>query len=379
MSSEAPFTAKQWLRYSRHLQLPQCGAEGQLKLKQADVVIIGAGGLGSPASLYLAAAGVGSITLVDGDRVELTNLQRQIAFSESDLGQFKAEATSRRLQALNSDIHVRPVPQALTSYNADKLIESADVVVDCTDSFDARYLINDTCRRLGKTWVYASVHQFSGQCSVYTPRSPCYRCLFPSIIERVATCEDAGVLGALPGMLGSIQASEAIKVILGQDSPLEGQLQLIDLLTMQFQRLVLTKDPLCSSCGGQGNAAVDAPMAVSCQANYSVLEVLPGDFCHLKHRADTVLIDVRSAKERALFHLGGLHIPAEQLTASRLAPYSGKRLLLYCQTGARSLNAANRLIKAGHKVISVRGGIAQILQAHLSRYDRVAAEKAPLP
>ena len=218
------FSADEWLRYTRHIQLPQIGASGQSRLKHSRVLIVGAGGLGSPLALYLAAAGIGNITIVDGDTVEVTNLQRQILFSTNDIGQSKAAIAKAKLHALNPHIHVNAIEQHLSVDNVDGLIGESDLVVDCTDNFATRFLINDRCVQFKKPWVFASIFQFSGQCSLFTPQSACFRCLFPEPPKDAPDCNAAGVVGVLPGLLGTIEANEAIKYLAGIETTLENQL-----------------------------------------------------------------------------------------------------------------------------------------------------------
>ena len=208
------FTAKEYRRYVRHIQLPQVGVNGQLKLKQAHVVIVGCGGLGAPVSLYLAAAGIGKITLIDGDAVELSNLQRQITFSEQAIGLNKAQQTAERIRAINSDISIIAIDQHLDSGNADAIIQDGDLILDCSDNFSTRHLINRTCKRLAQPWIYASVFQFSGQCAVFSPYKHCYQCIYPRQPEQAIDCNSNGVLGTLPGFVGTLQANQAINYLL---------------------------------------------------------------------------------------------------------------------------------------------------------------------
>ncbi|MGH9736397.1 MAG: molybdopterin-synthase adenylyltransferase MoeB, partial [Candidatus Acidiferrales bacterium] len=240
------------LRYSRHLIMPEVGMEGQLKLKQAKVLCIGAGGLGAPLGLYLAAAGVGRLGLVDFDKVDLTNLQRQILFSNDDVGHPKIEAAADRLRGLNPDIQIDRHETRLTSENALDLFREYDIVVDGTDNFPTRYLVNDACVLAGKPNVYGSIFRFEGQVSVFGYEGgPCYRCLYPEPPPPglVPSCAEGGVLGVLPGIVGALQAAEAIKLILGKGEPLVGRLLLFDALAMGFRELKLRKNPDCPVCG----------------------------------------------------------------------------------------------------------------------------------
>ena len=240
------------LRYSRHLILPEVALEGQQRLKASRVLLIGAGGLGSPLALYLAAAGVGTIGLVDFDVVDVTNLQRQIVHGSKDVGRPKLESARDRLKDLNPHVHVEGFETRLTSENALEIVRDFDIVIDGTDNFATRYLTNDACVILGKPNVYGSIYRFEGQSSVFaTEEGPCYRCLYPEPPPPglVPSCAEGGVLGVLPGLVGTIQATEGIKLLLGIGEPLIGRLLLIDALTMQFRTMRLRKNPNCPACG----------------------------------------------------------------------------------------------------------------------------------
>jgi adenylyltransferase/sulfurtransferase len=240
------------LRYSRHLVLPDVGVEGQEKLKAARVLLIGAGGLGSPAALYLAAAGVGNLGLVDFDNVDVTNLQRQILHGTKDVGRPKLVSARERIADVNPHVHLETYETALTSQNALQIVRDYDIVVDGTDNFATRYLVNDACVLLGKPNVYGSIFRFEGQASVFAlPDGPCYRCLFPEPPPPglVPSCAEGGVLGVLPGLIGTIQATEAIKLILGAGESLAGRLLLVDTLKMQFRTVRIRRDPVCPACG----------------------------------------------------------------------------------------------------------------------------------
>lgn len=239
------------IRYKRHLMLPEVGAEGQIKLEQSRVLVVGAGGLGSPVCLYLAAAGVGTIGIADFDTVDLSNLQRQILYKESDVGTLKAEAAARHLREMNSGICVKTFTEGLTEENAERLVSQFDVIVDATDNFHTRYLLNDTCMKLGKPNVYGAICEFSGQVTVFLPEGPCLRCMNP---EQPAPGEgpnaaDYGVLGVLPGMIGSMQAAEAIKLLTGCGTVLAGKMVFVDTKTMTFDEMELSRNPRCSCCG----------------------------------------------------------------------------------------------------------------------------------
>jgi adenylyltransferase/sulfurtransferase len=247
------FTEEQVLRYSRHIILPGIGGDGQRKLLDAKVLCVGAGGLGSPIAMYLAAAGVGTLGIVDFDRVDLTNLQRQLLHDTDDVGRPKVESALDRLHGMNPGIEVVPHDTMLTSDNALEIIGQYDIVIDGSDNFPVRYLVNDATQMLGKPLVYGSIYQFEGQASVFMPgqETPCYRCLFPHPPPpgAVPSCAEAGVFGVLPGIIGSIQAVEAIKLIIGKGDPLIGRLLLFDALDMEFQTVKLRWDPDCPVCG----------------------------------------------------------------------------------------------------------------------------------
>src|SRR5205823_6251837 len=248
----ATLSKEEILRYSRHLIMPEVGMEGQLKLKNAKVLLIGTGGLGAPLGLYLAAAGVGKLGLVDFDVVDFTNLQRQVTFGTSDVGKPKSQAARARLSNLNPDIQIEAIEAQLTSANALELFKDYDVIVDGTDNFPTRYLVNDACTLLHKPNVYGSVFRFEGQVSVFdADRGPCYRCLYPDPPppHLVPSCAEAGVLGILPGVIGTMQATEAIKLLLGIGEPLIGRLLLYDALAMRFREMRFPKDPDCPLCG----------------------------------------------------------------------------------------------------------------------------------
>src|SRR5579863_7136652 len=248
----AALSNEEVLRYSRHLIMPEVGMDGQLKLKKAKVLLIGSGGLGAPLGLYLAAAGVGRLGIVDFDKVDLTNLQRQILFSTTDVGRPKIEAAAARLRGLNPDIQIEPHETRLTSENALDLFRDYDIIVDGTDNFPTRYLVNDACILLGKPNVYGSIFRFEGQVSIFGySGGPCYRCLYPEPPPPglVPSCAEGGVLGVLPGIVGALQAAEAIKLILGKGESLVGRLLLFDALAMRFRELKLRKNPECPVCG----------------------------------------------------------------------------------------------------------------------------------
>ena len=380
------FSEQEYLRYTRHIQLPGAGAAGQSKLKQAHVLIVGCGGLGAPVSYYLAAAGVGTITLVDNDTVDLSNLQRQITFTEADIGKSKALCTKLRLEQLNSDINIHAVDKALSLDNAAELIQAADLVLDCTDNFATRYLINDLCKVLGKRWIYASIYQFSGQCALFNPDQSCFRCIFPSAPsgDSAPNCNTAGVLGVLPGLLGTMQASEALKLLLGLPSAISNTLMLVETDSMQFQKIALQQKSTCPCCSTEFRfnpdcadySGICATERISENANESASNtsvICAADFQQYHSRDDIVVVDVRNKAEHHAFNLGGLNIPLDELaTPSEDINLAGnldknKTLLLYCQSGIRSQQACHLLSAKNYKAISVEGGIVKILRHRLDK------------
>jgi adenylyltransferase/sulfurtransferase len=361
------FSGSEWLRYTRHIQLPQIGAQGQQALKQSHVVVIGCGGLGSPVLLYLAAAGIGQITLVDGDTVDLTNLQRQILFGMDDITQPKATAAKQRLSQLNPEITLDAVNEPLSLNNAESLIAPADLVLDCTDNFATRYLINDVCATLKKPWVFASIHQFSGQCALFTPGDghACFRCLFPEMPTGVADCNTAGVLGVLPGMLGMFQANEAIKFLAGLPTPLNNKLLLVEAIDLTFRQIQLTQSSYCIVCQQHKSAdeLADFYSAVCASNESDPLEVSADYFESIKNNEEVLLLDVRTHAERSAFHMDGIHIPLSDLegTISKLS--KNKTIVCYCQSGTRSLKAAKQLKRLGFTCHSLKGGLATWLKS----------------
>ena len=365
-NNDTLFSASEWLRYTRHVQLPQVGAEGQIKLKNARVLIVGVGGLGCPVSLYLAAAGVGSITVVDGDTVDVSNLQRQILFNTKQVGEGKAESAKQVLMALNPEINVRAIAEYLSDENAPILVASADLIIDCTDNFSARYLINDVCQQQQKPWIFAAIHQFSGQCSLFSSETGCFRCLFPVVPFADGTMEDcnsAGVLGVLPGILGTIQANEALKYLVGQPVPLRGTLLLVDALELSFKNIAINRDPECISCGsGRENTRDQVPEKICSREQLDHRAVTVEQFESLRKNANYILVDVRSHAEHAAFNLGGKHMPLIDLAEYLASINPEKTLLCYCQSGLRSLQASELIESFGIKSQSLDGGITAWLK-----------------
>jgi molybdopterin/thiamine biosynthesis adenylyltransferase/rhodanese-related sulfurtransferase/molybdopterin converting factor small subunit len=370
------------LRYSRHLLLPEVGVEGQRKLKAARVLTIGAGGLGSPLSLYLAAAGVGTIGIVDFDVVDLTNLQRQIVHGTATLGTPKLESAKARLTDLNPNVNVETYEARLTSENALDIIREYDIVVDGTDNFPTRYLVNDACVLLGKPNVYGSIFRFEGQASVfYAKEGPCYRCLYsePPPPGLVPSCAEGGVLGVLPGIIGSIQALETIKLIIGAGDSLIGRLVLFDALKLRFRELKLRKDPDCPICGTKPTIHelidYEAFCGIGAEPDYSGLEITVEEFRKEREaKGDAlVLIDVREPHEWEIAHIAGARlIPLGQLP-DRLGELDGHaEIVTQCHKGSRSMKALEILRGAGFgKVRNLAGGIdawAQRIEPGMARY-----------
>jgi adenylyltransferase/sulfurtransferase len=358
------------LRYSRHLIMPEVGMDGQLKLKQARVLMIGAGGLGAPLGLYLAAAGVGHLGIVDFDVVDFTNLQRQVTFSTSDVGRAKLEATKDRLAGLNPMIDIATYEARLTSSNALELFRGYDLVVDGTDNFPTRYLVNDACVLTGKRNVYGSIFRFEGQVSIFgAPDGPCYRCLYPEPPPPglVPSCAEGGVLGVLPGIVGALQAIEAIKLILGAGDPLVGRLLLFDALAMRFRELKLKKNPDCPLCGTHrsitklidyeefcGIRGEEAPAAT-----INVPEITPRELKQrLDHGDDLFVLDVREPHEFQICNLNGYLIPLGDLPRRVHELDSSREIVAHCRSGKRSADAVEFLRKAGfRKIWNLKGGI----------------------
>jgi adenylyltransferase/sulfurtransferase len=360
------------LRYSRHLLLSEVGVEGQKKLRDAKVLIVGAGGLGSPTALYLTAVGIGEIGLVDFDRVELSNLQRQVLYTTADIDRPKVGAARERLHAMNPTIRVITYPEPLTAANAMEVIRGYDVVIDGTDNFATRYLVNDACVLLGTPNVYGSIYRFEGQASVFDARvGPCYRCLYPQPPPPglVPSCAEAGVLGVLPGIVGVIQATETIKILLGVGEPLVGRLLLFDALAMSFRELTVRKNPECDLCGPHATqkGLIDYQEFCGVPAPGSVPAVDPGvpDVSvtelaeELASSDPPFLLDVREPEEWAIAHLPGAHLIPRRALPDRLDEVTGaRRVVVYCKSGARSGTATQLLLGLGFSgVRNLRGGI----------------------
>jgi adenylyltransferase/sulfurtransferase len=360
------------LRYSRHLLIPEIGLDGQRRLKSASVLVIGTGGLGSPVSLYLAAAGIGHIGLVDYDIVDASNLQRQVVHGTRTVGRRKVESARSRLLDLNPAIQVDVFDEPFTSVNALKIAAPFEVIVDGSDNFPTRYLSNDLCVLTGKPNVFAAVFRFDGQASVFDARrGPCYRCLFPEPPPPglVPSCADAGVLGVLPGTMGTIQATEAIKLLLGIGSSLVGRLLLYNALDMSFEFVKLKKNPNCKVCGPHpevtGLIDYDAFCGVPSIGHDGSSADKEWDItaaelsAQLKSGAPLRLLDVREPHELAIARLeGAQNIPLGELAARLRELDSAQEMVVFCKAGTRSLRALELLLSAGfRRVKNLKGGI----------------------
>jgi sulfur-carrier protein adenylyltransferase/sulfurtransferase len=370
-NANATLSREEIMRYSRHLIMPEVGMDGQLKLKQAKVLCIGTGGLGAPVGLYLAAAGVGRIGLVDFDSVDLTNLQRQILFGTQDIGRPKIEAAADRLRNLNPDIQIDQFETRLTGDHALEILKNYDMVVDGTDNFPTRYLVNDACVILGKPNVYGSIFRFEGQITIFgAPAGPCYRCLYPEPPPPglVPSCAEGGVLGVLPGIVGAIQAAETLKLIIGKGEPLIGRLLLFDALAMRFRELKLRKNPDCPVCGEHPTITKLIDYAEFCgirgeetasPAQTGVPEIAPRELkARLDRGDDLFVLDVREPHEYQICNLGGHLIPLGELSRRVNELDSSREIVAHCRSGKRSAEAVEFLRGAGfRKVLNLKGGI----------------------
>ncbi len=365
-------TPAELLRYSRHLSLPDVGVEGQRRLKAAKVLIVGAGGLGSPTALYLAAAGVGTLGLVDFDVVDVTNLQRQILHGTRDAGRPKLESARDRLHDVNPHVQLVLHPTRLTSANALEILGQYDIVVDGTDNFATRYLTNDACVLLGKPNVYGSIFRFDGQASVFaTADGPCYRCLYPTPPPpgMVPSCAEGGVLGVLPGLVGTIQATETIKLILGVGESLAGRLLLVDAMSMQFRTFRISRDPACPACGVRSITHLidydefcgtrgESPMA----GPQDMGHMTPTELAAARERGDDFdLIDVREPYEVEIASIPGARlIPLGTIGTALESLDKSRHIVVMCRSGKRSADAARQLLAAGFEhVTNLTGGILQ--------------------
>lgn len=382
------FSPEELSRYARHLALPQVGLEGQEKLKAARVLLVGAGGLGSPAALYLAAAGVGSIGLVDFDTVDASNLHRQLLYGTRDVGRPKLEAAARRLEDVNPNARVERHETRLTSENALDIVRRYDVVLDGTDNFPTRYLVNDACVLAGKPNVYASVFRFEGQASVFwAEKGPCYRCVYPEPPPPglAPTCAEGGVLGVLPGLLGLVQAVETIKLLLGIGDSLVGRLLLVDTLSMQFREMKLQKNPSCAVCGKNPTVTKLVDYEAFCGERTPVVsfpamfgskipEITAEELQASRDRGEKiVLVDVREPHETTISDLpGSIKIPLGSLPQSLAKVQPLDDVVVYCRTGGRSAQAVQFLIGKGYaRARNLVGGInhwAEAIDPSMRKY-----------
>ena len=365
----ATLTNDEILRYSRHLIMPEVGMEGQQKLKAARVLCIGAGGLGSPLALYLAAAGVGTLGIVDFDVVDYTNLQRQIIHSTADVGRKKLDSAAEKLKAINPFLNIRKFETRLSGDNALELFRDFEIIADGTDNFPTRYLVNDACVLTGKPNVYGSIFRFEGQASVFAMKEgPCYRCLYPEPPPPglVPSCAEGGVLGILPGLVGVIQATEAIKLILGKGDPLIGRLLLVDALGMKFRELKLRKNPDCPVCGKHPSITklIDYNEFCGIRGEEKPMEVGVPEIQveELKSRLDSgedvFVLDVREPHEYQICNINGYLIPLGDLPKRVHELDSSREIVAHCRSGARSAKAVDFLRQAGFKKVhNLAGGI----------------------
>lgn len=366
----ARFSPEQLERYKRHLLLEEVGPEGQHRLLASKVLLIGAGGLGSPAALYLAAAGVGRLGLVDFDAVDASNLQRQVLYGASDVGRPKVEVARARLRELNPEIEIVTHPEKLEAANAERILRGYDVVLDGTDTFPSRYLTNDVCVWLGRPLVYGSVMRFEGQVSVFdAKRGPCYRCLFPEPppAEFAPDCATAGVLGVLPGVIGLLQATEVLKLLLDKGRTLTGRLLVYDALAMEIREFSVPKDPECAVCGANPtiHEPIDYEAFCAASSEASALSVPEIDPAELKSRLDTagelLLIDVREPYEAEIASIDGARlIPLGELAdrLDELKDWRERPIVVHCHKGGRSRKACALLLERGFKrVENLRDGI----------------------
>jgi len=369
-SAPAQLSKEEILRYSRHLIMPEVGMDGQLKLKRAKVLCIGAGGLGSPLALYLAAAGVGRLGMVDFDVVDFTNLQRQIIHDTNDVGRLKLESAKDTIADINPNVEVVAHETRLTSENALDIFRDYDIVADGTDNFPTRYLVNDACVLLGKPNVYGSIFRFEGQATVfYAKEGPCYRCLYPEPPPpgMVPSCAEGGVLGVLPGIVGSIQALETIKLILGRGRPLIGRLLLFDALDLKFRELKLRKNPECPVCGAHPSVTklIDYEQFCGIRGEEHVPETKVPEITApevkkmMDERKPFVLVDVREPHEFQICRIpGSTLIPLGDVPKRMHELSSADEIVVHCRSGMRSAQAVELLMKAGfRKIHNLKGGV----------------------
>lgn len=358
------FSAEELKRYGRQLILPEIGLDGQKKLKDASVLVVGAGGLGSPTLLYLAAAGVGTLGIVDQDVVDESNLHRQVIHGASSVGKSKLASAQETLQEINPHIHLKLHETRLTSRNALEILKAYDVIVDGTDNFATRYLLNDACGWLKKPLVYGSVFRFEGQVSVFDSQNgPCYRCLFaePPPPHLVPNCAESGVLGVLPGIIGTLQCNEALKLILGIGSSLRGVLLSVNALTMEIRRLKFKKRPDCALCSPGATIKTFIDYEAFCQTSIQEEKaaLTPTELKTRWDKGDKIqLVDVREPFEVEIASIGGIHIPLGELPTRLSEIDQNQEIVMLCHHGVRSARAAHFLKEQGfQKVWNLSGGI----------------------
>jgi len=360
---------KELVRYSRQLILPEIGADGQQKLKEAKVLLVGTGGLGSPVAIYLAATGVGTLGIVDSDNVDLSNLHRQVIHFTRDIGKSKVLSAKEKIAHLNPHVKVIPYKEQFSEANALKLLKDYDLVVDGTDNFPTRYLINDACVLSGKPFVFGGIFRFEGQCCVFgLEDGPCYRCFLtePPKPDEIPSCAEAGVLGLLPGIIGLLQANEAVKIICGIGQPLKGRLLIFDALQTQFREINIRKDPQCPLCGEKRTIHKVVAYADACCPTPSNREDRVSEITvqQLKRIMDNpsspyYLLDVREPKEWAIAHIEGAVLKPFSTFKNNYADIpKDKKIYIHCKVGGRSLKAAQFLKTKGYRqVFNVKGGI----------------------
>jgi len=381
MRNENSLNKAELIRFGRQIMLPEIGVEGQTKIKNAKILLIGVGGLGSPVALYLIAAGVGEIGLVDHDVVDVSNLQRQILYSSEDIGFPKVECARKRLQALNPEVKINSYQTRITEQNAFDLVNDYDLVIDGTDNFETRFLVNDACVLAKKPNIYASIFRFEGQATVFGMEDgPCYRCLYPEPPPEglVPSCSEIGVLGILPGIMACIQATEAIKVVTRIGETLSGRLVTYDALTMKFRELTLERDPQCAICGTTPSITEVKSISYSCaikpkENNSKVREISAEKLAELMESSDYLLVDVREAYEREICNIdGSVHLPYKNLHDAIEKLDREKHIVVYCKFGVLSKRAAQILVEHNFKsVYSLIGGITawiHLVEPELTEY-----------
>lgn len=354
-------SSDEMFRYSRQINLKEIGLSGQEKLKNARVLCVGLGGLGSPLLLYLAAAGVGRLGLVDSDAVDLSNLQRQVLYRRSQISYPKTASAFAQIQALNSNIQVDTYCEQLTENNATQLISQYDIVADCSDNFYTNYLIHDVCFAQRKPYVYASVSQFQGYCSFFNGKGPCLRCLFPTPDPKLSpACNESGILGVVPGILGAIQATEVLKWILGVGELLEKKLLIADLLKMTFREIQLSQNPDCSLCVHHHSLQeIHYPTKTAHCLSLVNHSITAKDMRDLLKNSRVTLVDVRSIEEHDAYNIGGKPIPLTELLERLTELNSSHLIILYCYSSQRSIQALNMLLAAGFTSVKyLIGGIS---------------------